>query len=154
PHVLAFALLIALTFLLALAPPVAYDSLIYHLSTPKEMLLQHGLLLTEYGSGNLPLVPQMLYLIGLVFGSPVLANLLHFRAGARLGWGVWLFAARWGGALAGTIALAALLTIRTTSALAAIAYIDLFCGLWEVLGIFALALWTFPTRAPAGRTTA
>ncbi len=151
PTAFAFLLLAALTLLCAFAPPIAYDSLMYHLATPREMLEHGGLIVAQHHQGNYPFTAEMLYLLGLVFGSDIIAHLLHFAAAALLGWAVWLFAARWAGPFAGTVALASYLTIRTTPALAPIAYIDLFWALWEVLAIFALVRWAFPLPSLGAR---
>lgn len=145
--------LVALTFLSALTPTMAYDALVYHLPTPREMLTHGGLVVTQQYQGNYPLTANLLYAMALAFGSEVLATLMHFAAAGLLAWAVFMFAARWASPLAGAISVVAFLSIRSTPALASIPYIDIFWALWEVLAIFALFRWAFPVARAASSET-
>lgn len=73
----AFALLIA--GLRTLAPPTAWDSLVYHLTGPKLYMqahrLHHDLDLPYLG---FPQAGSMLFLWGLLIGGPQLSQLMHF----------------------------------------------------------------------------
>jgi 4-amino-4-deoxy-L-arabinose transferase-like glycosyltransferase len=71
-------LMLAIAFLLALAPPTAWDSLVYHLTGPKLYLqeggLHHDLDLPYLG---FPQAGAMLFLWGQMLVGPELAQLIH-----------------------------------------------------------------------------
>lgn len=73
----------AAALLLALAPPTAWDSLVYHLTGPK-LYLEHGGLAHPIDLPYLgfPKVGTMLYVLGSALSGPQLAQLLHLSFAA------------------------------------------------------------------------
>jgi hypothetical protein len=72
-------LMVAISFVRSLAPPVAWDSLVYHLTGPKLYLEAHGL----HHDLDLPYLGfpgwgKMLFTWALALAGPGLAQLLHF----------------------------------------------------------------------------
>jgi 4-amino-4-deoxy-L-arabinose transferase-like glycosyltransferase len=67
-----------LGFIRALAPPWDPDGLIYHLQAPK-LFLEQGFVgfLTGSDPANYPILPEMVFLIGLIWKCDVLAKILH-----------------------------------------------------------------------------
>jgi hypothetical protein len=63
----------------ALAPEVEFDSLLYHLTLPKFWLEQGGPvdIIGEYVS-LYPMTWELIFGVGMVFGGPIAAKLLHF----------------------------------------------------------------------------
>jgi hypothetical protein len=76
--ILFTGVLLCLAFLRALAPPTAYDSLVYHLTGPKlyirEQTLHHNLDLPYLG---FPQAGEMLFLWGMLLVGPQISQLLH-----------------------------------------------------------------------------
>ncbi|NOZ06777.1 MAG: hypothetical protein GXP41_10605, partial [Chloroflexi bacterium] len=93
PHpVQAFvALTWVLALPLALAPPTAFDALLYHLTVPK-LYVQAGRIVSgiDIPPANYPTMMETLYLDALTLQSDVAAKLLHFTFGLLLVAGVYL----------------------------------------------------------------
>ena len=89
--VLALALLAAA--LGALTPPHHFDALAYHLTAPARAL-QTGWLAPQpdVPYGNLPLTVELLFGIGLAFGSDAFAQLLHLSFGLLTAMTLWALA--------------------------------------------------------------
>ena len=108
----------------ALAPPAAFDALVYHLTLPAEFVRQGRLFLTTWNPyWGQPLGSEMLYTWAVALGRPETA--------AVLGWGIGVLAligafglARSFGRSAAWGALAALLAGGTTVALLGHAYAE------------------------------
>ncbi len=68
----------------ALGPELAFDALWYHLTIPKEFILQNKIF---YIPGNLlyysamPMLTEMLYIPALVFGNEMAAKIIHYMLG-------------------------------------------------------------------------
>jgi hypothetical protein len=66
----------------ALAPPTAGDALCYHLEIPKRFVEQGTISYLPLTDNSLfPFHMEMLYTLGLLFGTPVLAQLMHWLIG-------------------------------------------------------------------------
>ncbi|HEX6655665.1 MAG TPA: hypothetical protein VF153_05575, partial [Candidatus Limnocylindria bacterium] len=91
----------------ALAPPTGYDALLYHLEGPRAFL-QLGRLapLPELQQANMPFTVEMLYLLGLAFGSDELPGLLHLGLAVLLGLATFGFGRRFFGPTVGWLAAA------------------------------------------------
>lgn len=72
-------LMLVFAFILALAPPTAWDSLVYHLTGPK-LYVEAGKLINDIDLPYLgfPNGGSMLFLWGLLLSGPQLAQLFHF----------------------------------------------------------------------------
>ncbi len=142
---LGFGLLVAaMTGLVALAPPVHYDAIMYHLEALRYFFdAGRFILLPDIWQANLPFAGEMLFAIGLAFGSDIFARLVHFSAGLGLVLLTWIFARRWAGPAGrlGWMALVILLGVWALPLWASDALVDI---LWAVdlgLAVFGLLRW-------------
>lgn len=140
-------LILVLTLLQALAPPWEYDALMYHLQGPREFLAAGRiLLLPDNWPANYPLTIQMLFTVGLAFGSSTFAKLVHLVYGALLPLGVLAFARRYLQSVPGWVAAAILVGIPIYPIWAGLAYADIAWALYEFLGLYACSLWVETNR--------
>ncbi len=135
----AMAFMALLSLVQALAPPLKFDALVYHLALPRQYLQQgHWGFVPNFFWG-MPQLVEMLYTWAM--------GLLGAPAAVTLGWwvawlltlGVGLVAADWVGPRTGWVAALALLTGRTWWAIAAWGYVDQWVALF---GLALLVLWT------------
>jgi len=140
-------LLMALIAVRALAPPTTYDALMYHLEGPRQFL-QLGRLapLVEPHPANMPFTVQMLYLLGLAFGSDELPSLLHLTLAMLLGLATFSFGRRFFGARVGWLAATILLSAPTVAFYAPVANIDFGWAFFDFLAVYAFAIWTQDRR--------
>lgn len=69
-------------FLGCFIPETFYDALVYHLALPDLYLKHHGIMATPQNLySGIPMLTEMLYAIGLVFGSDETAHLIHAAFG-------------------------------------------------------------------------
>lgn len=129
----------------ALAPPVGddWDSLAYHLAIPKLYLQHHGIYFIPFSShSNFPFNWEMLYTLGLSFGSISLAKLFHFLSGALLLASVCSAAKRHFGAETARLSALILAGVPTVAWLATTSYIDLTTALFSFLVVYSLLNFT------------
>jgi hypothetical protein len=139
---IASILILAASLLQALSPPADYDGLMYHLPAP-ELFLQEGRLLVLPGlwQANGPLAVQMLFTIGLSFGSDVFAKLIHLTFAVLLIIGTFSFANRFFGRTQAWVSVAILLGIPVLPIWAAWAYVDFAWAIYELLSLYAILLF-------------
>ena len=148
---LAILLVVFLTALLgALAPPVARDSLLYHLSLPKAYAAHHGLSeLPDNLMSYTPLSIELQFLWALLVGGAEggrmgerAAGFLATAMGILCCFLVW----EWTRSLHlkrfwSLVAVASIATVPTVWAVATSAYVDLAVALYVALAIHALSQW-------------
>jgi hypothetical protein len=136
-------LIFTATLAQALTPPWASDSLMYHLPAPRAFL-QAGqlLLLPDMWQANGAFAAEMLFTLGLAFGSDTFARLVHMTYGLVMALGTFAFGQRYLGRAGGWVAAAILLGIPTLPLWAGHAYVDLAWVSYEFLALFALLRWT------------
>ncbi|HEV7213486.1 MAG TPA: glycosyltransferase family 39 protein, partial [Chloroflexota bacterium] len=135
-------LVLATLLLIALLPPFGYDALWYHLTAPRAFLQQHSFVnLPAIGQAGFPFTVEMLYTIGLAFGSDAASALLHLSFAVLTIVGVWSFGARCFERRTAWLAVAALLTASDIQRLGILADIDLGLMLFEFLAAYALLIW-------------
>jgi hypothetical protein len=132
-------LIFALTLFQALAPPWDYDGLMYHLQGPK-LFLQAGriLPLPDNWQANGPFTVEMLYAIGMAFGSDTFARLMHLTYAVLLVLGTFAFGQRRLKTVGGWVTAAILIGIPIFPFWASLAYADIAWALYEFLGLYAL----------------
>ena len=142
-------LIFALTLFQALTPPWDYDGLMYHLQGPR-LFLQAGriLLLPDTWQANGPFTVEMLFAVGLAFGSDTFAKLLHMTYATCLVLATFGFGRRYLGRAEGWIAVALLLGIPIFPFWASTAGVDIAWALYEFLGIYAVFLWRETDQHP------
>ncbi len=125
----------------ALAPPLGddWDSLAYHLAIPKLYLSHGGIYYVPFAShSNFPFTWEMLYTLGLGFGSIALAKLFHFAAWILLLWATHSLARRYFSAVSAGIATLVFAGIPIAAWEATSAYVDLATALYTLLVVYAL----------------
>jgi len=150
---------LALGFLRALAPPVTWDALVYHLTLPALFARTHGLQVNTADFNvfsGMPQLNEMLYTAaGLLrldaAEGGIAAQVLGWLMGALLGLGLASVAQDLG--LPGWLAPAILFSSFSISLELAWAYADLLLMLMALVMILALRQWLRQreTGAPAGR---
>lgn len=123
----------------ALAPPNDYDGLMYHLQAPR-LFLEQGrlLLLPDLWQANGPLTVEMLFTVGLAFGSETLARLLHLTYTLLLVLAVYAAGRRYLGERGAWLAAGTLLGIPVLPLWASTTYADAAWALMEFLTLLAL----------------
>jgi Dolichyl-phosphate-mannose-protein mannosyltransferase len=139
---LAGVLMLALVLLQALTPPWDYDGLMYHLQGPR-LFLQAGrvLLLPDIWQANFPFTIEMLFTVGLAFGSDTFAKLMHLTYAILLVLGAFAFGQRYLKPMGGWIAAGILMGIPIFPMWASLTHVDMAWALYEFLGLYALTLW-------------
>lgn len=125
----------------ALAPPVHFDALVYHLALPREFIRAGRLVFTpENPFWGQPLGVEMLYLWAASLGRPQTAALLGWCAGVMAVLGTVQLASRFGPG-AGWLAGAALLAGESLYGTLGAAYVDWWTALYGLAAIVMLAQW-------------
>jgi len=128
----------------ALTPPWDYDGLMYHLQGPRLYLEAGRIFLTpDVWQANGPMLGEMLYGLGLSFGSDTFARLLHLSMAFLLAVATAGVASRHLGARGGWMAFAVLLGIPIYPMWGHLAFADLFWALYEWLAVCSLLRWAF-----------
>ena len=135
--------ILALSVVQALAPPWSYDALMYHLEGPRRFL-EAGRIAPDPDRYrlNYPFTIEMLYVVGLAFGSDVFARLIHLTLAVMLVIGTFLLGRRYLGEVGGWLAGALLLGIPIFSIWSVIAYSDMGWALFELTAVYSLLLWS------------
>ena len=135
-------LLLVLVAIEALAPPTGYDALMYHLQGPKRFLeLGRIAPLADVQQANMPFTIDMLFLVGLAFGSDELGNLLHFAFMLTLVAAIYSFAREFLEERIGWIASIIFLSTTMMMVFAPIANVDYGLTLFDFLSVYAFVRW-------------
>jgi 4-amino-4-deoxy-L-arabinose transferase-like glycosyltransferase len=137
------AMTVLLSVCIALLPPFSYDALLYHLAAPQVFVQQHRfVVLPDVGQANFPFTVEMLYTIGLLFGSATAGAMIHLSCGVLTALAVWSFAARFFDRQVAWFGVAAFATASEVSHWAPVANIDLALTLFQFLALYAVIMWT------------
>lgn len=127
-----------LALLGALTPPHHYDPLTYHLALPQRFLQTGSTLpLPDDGLSHLPLTVELLYGVGLAFGSEVFGQLLHLAFAGITAAAVWALTARHFDRLTGWLAVAVFASTPLVPVWARVANIDIALGCFILLAVAA-----------------
>jgi 4-amino-4-deoxy-L-arabinose transferase-like glycosyltransferase len=133
--------MVAIALIYALAPPVAWDALLYHLTIPKMGIAEGGLILDPtLPETGYPQLSEMLYTWFLLLGSERAPAILHWFFGVFTLVLVWFWGRKWD-RLIGYLACAILLSATTFTSLMGKAYIDLSTIFYACLGFAAIETW-------------
>lgn len=140
--VLTASFIFLLTLLLALTPPWDYDGLMYHLEGPRKFL-EHGkiVLLPDIWQANGPLTIEMIYTIGLIFGSDTFAKLVNLIFSVLLFLSTYAFGKRFLKPGGDWISVAILLGIPILPLWASSTNVDIAWAVFEFLSLYALLIW-------------
>lgn len=134
---------LALTLLAALAPPIEYDALTYHLALPRIYTLVGRLVyVPEIMFWGMPQTGEMLYTWGLQIGGERLPAVLGWGFGVLALTGMLGLARQHFNATAGFLASAALVSGFTLAAALSRAYVDWLAIMFGVAWLAAIMAWT------------
>jgi 4-amino-4-deoxy-L-arabinose transferase-like glycosyltransferase len=138
-----FVLLVFVPALLsALAPPIAWDSQVYHLTGPKLYIAQGritgGIDIPYLG---FPALMETLFATGMLLRGPAVAALIHLSYGILSLLLVYAIADRYLTRRAGWLGIAALAAAPTIVRIASWAYVDLAILFYELASFFLLLQW-------------
>jgi len=72
-------IVLCITFLYTLTPPIQSDGLRYHLAAPQEYIKHHRIHYIPFSAfSNFPFLIEMLFTLGMLLRSDILAKLIHF----------------------------------------------------------------------------
>ncbi len=142
-----------LTLLIALAPPIAWDAQLYHLTGPK-IYIEAGRILPERDLVfmNYPFSVEMLYTWGMLLLNDSLAQIIHWAYGIAEAVAIYAFARRFFAENSRTAWLAAALYLSVPSVqiLMGWAYTDLAVTFYGFLALYAVLI-AFKLNPPEGR---
>jgi len=132
----------------ALAPPHSYDAVAYHLAIPKLYIKAHRIIYIPYMVySNWPLGAEMLFTLGLLLGSEVLAQLLTWWMAILIGGGLLALAHGRLPNLTGPLAVAVFFSVPMVLSLAGTGLIEIPLTCYVFLAIYAFWRWR-ETAAP------
>lgn len=150
--VLLFVLFLlgASTLVLALAPEIFFDSLVYHLGTPAFYINEGRVLASPDNLHSAsPLLMQMLYAAALLLSDDTLAKLLHFTAGAGLCGTLFAMGRRYAGVTAGLAACVIFLGMPMTGLNLGTTGVEVGAAWFTLLSAYALFLFSAREGAEA-----
>ena len=140
---LAASAILLLSAVQALTPPADNDALMYHLQAPRLYLETGRLFLTpDIWQANGPMLAEMVYALGLAFGSDAFARLVNLTFAVLLTLATYGVAARDLGRRSGWLALAILLGIPILPIWGSLAGTDMAWALYSFLAVIALLRWS------------
>lgn len=130
------------TLFIALAPPIKFDALVYHLALPRAYILNKSFAyIPENMFWGMPQTGEMLYTWGMLLAGEQAAACLGWVIGVMALWGILHFAARKFNSMVGWASIAALLSGYTLAASLSWAYIDWFTILFGLGTLIMLDQW-------------
>lgn len=125
-----------------LAPPTSNDVLTYHLQGPRRFLESGGLVpMLDLQQANMPLAVNMLYLVGLAFGSDEMGATLHLALSALVAAATLSFGRRFFGERVGWLAATTFVSTQMMLVFATVAFVDYGFALFDFLAVYAFVLW-------------
>lgn len=135
-------LLVIASALSAMSPPSDYDGLMYHLAAPKAYLTAkriHPFPLQV--QANYPATLEMLYLVGLMLGSDLVAPLLHLVTALLATLGLYAFGRRFFSPRFGLLAATVFFATPKVNLIAGWAHVDLALIFFIVVALYSLYAW-------------
>ncbi len=132
---------LSLSFLLALAPPISFDALLYHLAGPKLYIQEHRIWAGDNFALYFPSLVEMLFTWGMLLKGDIVARLIHYLYGLLAGAAIFLLAKRYLSPKVGWWSLALVWSMPMVWVLMGWAYVDLGLVFYELLAFFALLNW-------------
>ena len=140
-----------LALIQSLAPPAGldWDGLAYHLAVPKMYLARHLIFYVPFIShSNFPFLTEMLYTVGLSFGSTGAAKLFHFWMYIASAAAIYSLCRRHLSPLTGAVGALLFMSAPVVFWEAGSAYTDITTGLYVSLAVYALLNWAETGRTP------
>lgn len=127
-------------FLMALTPPIAWDSQVYHLTGPK-LYIERGAITGGIDIPYLgfPALIDTLFATAMLLRGPAVAQLIHFGYAVLSLLLLYAAGSRYLGRRAAWLAMAILVAVPTITLLASWAYVDLAVLFYELAAVYLLA---------------
>lgn len=126
----------------ALMPPHEWDEIAYHLTLAKLYVAAHRVVYVPFiVHSNWPMNSEMLFSLGLLFGSDIAPHLTMLGLTLLIGVGLLATARRFFDDRVGVIALALFITVPVVKRLAGTGLIDVALGLYVLGALVALERW-------------
>ncbi len=132
---------LSLSFLIALAPPISFDALLYHLVGPKLYIQEHRIWAVDNFALYHPSLMEMLFTWGMLLKGDIVAKLIHYLYGLLAGAAIFLLAKRYLSSKVGWWSLVLVWSMPMVWVVMEWAYTDLGLVLYELLAFFALLNW-------------
>jgi hypothetical protein len=143
PYWILFSLMIFVSLIHTLAPPIFFDTLVYHLGLPNLYIQDHRVSVYPYiVYSYYPLNTEMLYTFSLLlYKSPLLPGLLHFVMGVFTALSLYELARRFFNKRIGLLAVLIFYSTPLVMMLSTLAKNDLSLAYFEVSSLLGLLLW-------------
>jgi len=126
----------------ALAPPTSNAVLTYQLRGPARFLELGGVApLWDLQQANMPFAVNMLYLIGLAFGSDEMGAVLHLTLAGLVAAAAFSFGRRHFGEQVGWIAATTFVSTQLMLVFASVAFVDYGLAFFDFLAVYAFFRW-------------
>jgi hypothetical protein len=126
----------------AIAPPLSWDELAYHLAIPKLYVTQQQLINVPYIMySNSPFNMEMLYTLGLLLHSDILPHLMMFSLSMLLSIALVLFSAKRFDYRVGLFALAIYWSMEAVQVLSGVALVEIGLAYYTWLALYAFIVW-------------
>ncbi|MFN8491989.1 MAG: glycosyltransferase family 39 protein [Caldilineaceae bacterium] len=126
----------------ALAPPISWDEIAYHLSIPQIYLQQHSITYIPFiPYSNWPLEFEMLFTLSLLLSSVTLAHLLCWTTLILICIGLYILGRHYVDGQVGSVAAAVFATTPMVGILAGTALIELPLTFYTFLAVYAWLKW-------------
>ena len=141
--IMLIGLTIFLAFTGALAPPLNYDTLSYHLAFPKLYAKASKIFFIPHNMySNLPFGIEMLYTLALIIKDEVLAKLIHFSIGILCVLTIFVLGRKYFGRKVGLLAAAIFYNMPAVCLSSTYAFNDLGLVLYGLLMLFCILNWS------------
>jgi 4-amino-4-deoxy-L-arabinose transferase-like glycosyltransferase len=139
----ALAVIFVLSLGQALSPPTDPDGLIDHLAVPK-LFLEAGRLFPvhDFVFANYPLTLELLFAVGMAFGSDTAGKLIHLAYAALLVFATFMLGNRVFAKGTGWFAVAIMVGMPIFPLWASLAYVDMGWAVYAFLMVYALVVWS------------
>ena len=139
---------IFLAFTGALAPPLNYDTLSYHLAFPKLYAKAGKIFFIPHNMySNLPFGVEMLYTLALVIKDGILAKLIHFSIGILCVLTIFAIGRKYFGRNVGLLAAAIFYNMPAVCLSSTYAFNDLGLVFYGLLMLFCILNWSSKNKA-------
>ncbi len=140
--IVMFAFFVLTSLIGALAPPISWDELQYHLAVPKIYLQHHRIFnVPTMTRSSLIMTQDMLFLFSMLIKSDILAKLFHFAMGILTSLAIYSFSRKY---FSNRVALLSSLIFYSAPFVvweSTTAGVELGLTFFEVLAVFAVIKW-------------
>ncbi len=132
----------AINFIIAHAPPISWDALMYHLALPKLYIDSHKVIPIPFMYHSfLPSNMEMLYSLAMLLGTDRLPQLMHFSFGILISIDIYILSRRYLAREFSLLAVAIFYLTPIATLLSVIAYSDLAFFFYQLLAVHAFIFW-------------